>query len=135
MDASLPRAIHVFRLFLWLNMLWNGLRLWGAIRFWDVLNEYGGRSGALYLALSGGLWLLVSLTLLLILPRPRPLTWRLALGFILAWEAWFWFDRLFLQETHVNNLFILLVNLSWLTITLLILFLPSTRSYYHERTP
>lgn len=135
MPDSLPRAIRFFRFFLWLNVLWNGLRLWGAIQFWGVLQEYGARGGALYLAASGGVWTVAGLALLLLLPRPRPLTWRLALGFVLAWEAWFWFDRLLLQETHVNTLFVLLVNLSWLILTLLILFLPATRSYYYERTP
>ncbi|MCS7010751.1 MAG: hypothetical protein N2049_01930 [Anaerolineales bacterium] len=129
----MPRALKLFRFFLWLNALWNGLRLVGTIRFWNILNEYQAHGGALYQAATGSGWMLVGLTLIFLLRRPRLFVWRAALGFLVTWEIWFWLDRLFIQEPRVNNLFILPINLLWLTVSLLILLSSHVRSYYHGR--
>ncbi len=112
---------------------WNILRFFQALRFWEALGEYGSWGGPLYLAISGGAWGALGVFVGAALWRRQPWAWGAALGFFAAIEAWFWFDRLALQQPHVNNLFVLAVHLIYLLFLTAILFSRQVRNFYHEQ--
>jgi hypothetical protein len=103
-----PIGIYLLSIFTIGLSLWNGLRLIQAIIFWPIFKEYQVHPGPLYLAISGGVWLLVGLSLLWGMWRGR--TWALysTLGSVVIYAFWYWLDRLILQEPHPNWPFALL---------------------------
>jgi hypothetical protein len=82
--------------------LWNGLRLIQAIAFWSILKEFHSNPGPLYLACSGGIWLLFGSSIALGLWKGKEWAWFTTLGGGFLYTCWYWFDRLVLQEHHSN---------------------------------
>jgi hypothetical protein len=99
---------------LWLVLLftiWNILRVWTAIEWRAVLLEFGVLLGPVYLVISGALWFVVGVAL--IIGILRIITWA---RFVLLWRAagytiWYWIDRLVWQEPRPNWPFVLILNL------------------------
>jgi hypothetical protein len=108
----------------------NGLRISETIFFWKTLAEYGVHP--LYIAISGGVWLLADLFLLWSLWQGK--TWSQFAVFSSAagYAAWYWFDRLVLQKPHANWPFALVATVVSLLIILHILFLRSTRLFFQR---
>jgi len=107
---------------------WNGLRLGETIFFWKTLETYGATP--LYIAISGGVWLISGLLLAWSLWLGKAWGWATALGGTVGYTTWYWFDRLIMQKPHANWLFVLLANLVFLLITLLILMSHKTRRFF-----
>jgi hypothetical protein len=129
-----PIGVYFLSLFILCLSLWNGLRLIQAIHFWPILNEYKAYPGPLYVAISGGLWLLVGLFLLWGFWRGRRWAWFSTLGSVVIYTAWYWSDRLILQEPHPNWPFALLSTV----ISILffgILFRRKTLSFFRRNSP
>jgi hypothetical protein len=132
-----PFSVTILALFVFCLALWNGLRLGDALYFWKTLAVYN--ANPLYLSISGGVWLILGLFL----------AWNLWSGKIigpvagllgaLGYTAWYWFDRLFLQEPHSNWSFALIANFVLLLMILLILFSPRSKRFFgrdfYERYP
>jgi hypothetical protein len=97
-----PTSVTLLSLFILGLSLWNGLRLVQAIAFWSILEEYQASPGPLYIAISGGTWLLTGLFIVWGLWRGKVWAWIAALGSMLSYGTWYWFDRLVLQEPHSN---------------------------------
>ena len=112
---------------------WQGLRLIQAIRFWDILDEYGVRNGPAYLAVSGGAWLVAGLALAWFIRRGLP--WGRGMTFLAAvgYTAWVWFDRLAIQGTRSNWPFTLFVTLLLFAFTVLLLFDPGVKAHFRQR--
>jgi hypothetical protein len=126
-----PIGIYLLSLFILGLSLWNGLRLIQAIIFWPIFKEYQAHPGPLYLAISGGVWLLIGLALLWGMWRGR--TWALytTLGSVVIYAFWYWFDRLILQEPHPNWPFALLSTMM-LILFFVILVQRRIRSDFHR---
>lgn len=115
---------------------WGALRFGEAIAFWPVLREYGARPTPLYLAISGGVWLLTGLALAAGLWLGKNWAWYAALAAAAGCGLWYWCDRLFLQQPRANWPFALGVTLAALLSVFLILFSRSTLSFFQvQRTP
>jgi hypothetical protein len=115
----------------------NGLRLGEAIFFWKTLEEYGAHP--LYIAISGGMWLIAGLFLVWGLWQGKAWGWVAALSGTVGYTAWYWLDRLFLQKPHANWPFALITNVIFLLLILIILFSRKTRRFFqrdvYERKP
>ena len=81
----------------------NGVRLFSAIQSWAMLENYSARPGAGYFVSTGAFWL-VSGSLLLFGLYKRlswtPLTLANTVG---LYALYFWVDRLFIQESILQN--------------------------------
>jgi amino acid transporter len=108
---------HPFRVTLlyWLVLIlsaWNGLRLWTALAWQDVLNEFSASPPPIVTAISGGVWVLVGIALLWAVGQKKPWAWILLIGAASVYSAWYWVERLAWQTPHPNRLFAVIVNLT-----------------------
>lgn len=123
-----PARIYILTFIIFWIAGWNGFRLFEAIYFWNTLKTYG--ASPLYVAISGGIWLMLGLFLTWSLLKG--MTWgRLAAFFTtLSYTGWYWFDRLVLQEPHANWPFVLVANILFLLLIIFILFSHRTKNYF-----
>jgi hypothetical protein len=98
--------------------------------FWQTLRKYGAQPDPLYTAISSGVWLVSGLTLTSGLWRGKTWAWPTALGCAAGYPAWFWFNRLILQEPNANWPFALGVTLVWLFLVLVLLFTRKTILFF-----
>jgi hypothetical protein len=114
---------------------WNAVRLWTAIAWRERLAEFAPSPGPFYIGLTGAIWTGVGLVVLWAVWKGKPWTLRLLAAGALAYTAWYWADRLLLQQEHANWGFMLLVNVSLLVyVFLTIRWLIHQREAY-EREP
>ncbi len=133
MKTRRPPGVQLLTALALVSAIWNCIRFAGAIRFWDTLTLYQNPGGPLYLAVSGAAWAGLGFTFAWALWQRKAWAWGAALGFFLALEAWFWFDRLALQQPHTNNLFVLAANGLYFVFLLLVVFSRNVRNFYHEQ--
>jgi hypothetical protein len=118
-------------------VVWNGLRLGETIFFWRTLEKYGAHP--LYIAISGGLWIIIGLLLAWGLWLGKAWGWAAAIGGTVGYTAWYWFDRLVMQKPPANWPFVLGSNIIFLLTILTILFSRKTRRFFkrdaYERKP
>jgi hypothetical protein len=110
--------------------IWNAVRLGEDIFFWKTLLEYG--THPLYIAFSGGVWLVASLLLTWGLWSGKKAAWLAAMIIAPSYASWYWIDRLFLQRPHANWLFSLIATSVILFILFSILLSPRTRRFFHR---
>ncbi len=111
-------------------VVWNGLRLGETFFFWKTLEKYGVHP--LYIAVSGGFWIFIGLVLCWGFWQGKPWGWSAVLGGIIAYEIWFWFDRLVMQKPHANLPFLMITNLVFLLIIFTILLSNRTRLFFKK---
>jgi len=107
---------------------WNALRLGEAIFFWRTLDKYGGHP--LYITISAAVWIIAGLLIAWGLWLGKVWGWAAALAGIVGYTAWYWFDRLVIQEPPASRLFVLIVNIIFLLILLPILLSSKTRRFF-----
>jgi len=87
---------------------WGAVRLFAALRWWDVLVEFDAHLNPLYLSITGAGWaiaggvLLFGMLTIKVWARPAILT------SILLWLIEYWIERLFFQSSRANLLFVLM---------------------------
>lgn len=122
-------------LYLWLA-IWNTIRLAEAIVFWKTLKSYS--TSPLYIAISGGIWLVAGLILSVGLWHGKAWSWAAAIGGTGGYTLWYWFDRLVLQEPRANWPFALVITVFLLIFVSLALLTHPTRIFLqktaYERT-
>jgi hypothetical protein len=116
-------------LVVWLA-IWNGLRLGEAIFFWKTLENYGAHP--VYIAISGAVWIISGLLLAWGLWLGKAWAWATMLGITAGYTAWYWFDRLVMQEPHANWLFVLIINIILLLLIFATLFSHQARSFFQR---
>jgi len=99
----------------WLVLIlsaWNGLRVWTALAWMNVLDEFSASPPPIVAAISGGVWVLVGIVLLWVIGQKKPWAWILLTGAASAYSVWYWVERLAWQSPHPNWLFAVIVNLT-----------------------
>ena len=117
-------------LLLWLVLFltaWNTLRLWTAIAWHNVLNEYSASPNPAITAISGAIWMITGVILLWGIWQKKAWTAKLLLGASAGYTVWYWSERLLWQSPHPNWPFAVIVNL-----VLIIFILFTTRSLTRE---
>ena len=108
-------------LLLWLVLslsAWGLVRVIGAFRWWNVLNEFGPRLGPLYLSITGAGWILIGGVLLWSLFSGQSWT-RLAIpAAIFLWIVEYWVERLIFELPRENLPFALIASLLLVIVTL-----------------
>jgi hypothetical protein len=108
-------------LLLWLVLslsAWGVVRLLAALRWWDVLNEFGANLSPLYLSITGAGWAVVGIVLLWGLFSGKPWT-RLAIPIsIFLWLMGYWVERMFFESPRANLPFALMASILLFALTL-----------------
>jgi hypothetical protein len=126
-----PFRLTLLALILILAAVVNGLRLGEAIFFWKTLKEYN--TNPLYIAISGGVWLLAAFILALGLWQGKAWAWAGAICGVIGYGCWVWFDRLVLQIHHINWPFALVFTVLLSGLFAALLFSPKTRAYFKKQ--
>ena len=121
---------------LWLVLsltVWSGVRLYSAIHWWSTLAEFASPPGPLYIAATGGVWLIASMLLLWGVWQAK--SWvRYALpGAGAALAVWNWSDRLLLQRPNVNWPFALAATFLLITVIIICVSVPGTLEFLSKR--
>jgi len=123
-----PIRVYFLAIFILWLAAWNGLRLGETIFFWRTLETYGAHP--LYIAISGGIWVVSGLLIDWGFFLGKAWGWAATLAGTLVYPAWYWFDRLVLQEPHANWPFVLVVNIVLILIIYSILLSRKTRLFF-----
>lgn len=119
-------------LLLWLVLslsAWGAVRWLAALRWWDVLVEFGARLSPLYLSITGAVWVLAGAVLLWGLFSGKRWT-RLAIPVsVFLWLVEYWMERVFFETPRPNLPFAILASLLLLTVTLVSVFNRKTKSF------
>jgi hypothetical protein len=129
MKRSFRIILLVF--FILLTAFSSGLRLIQAIVFWKVLLEYGANVS--YIAVSGGVWLLISLFLLVGVWLRTRWAWAGTIMGASCYGFWYWIDRLAVEIPHANWPFALVLSIIFTGIIALIIFTPGARFDFKEQ--
>jgi glucose dehydrogenase len=101
-------------LLLWLVLslsAWGAIRLLGALRWWNVLNEFGAHLRPLYLSITGASWVVVGAALLWSMFSGKPWTRLAILVSVGVWLLGYWIERIFFESPRANLLFALIASL------------------------
>ena len=90
---------------------WNALRVWTALAWSNVLNEFSSRPPVMVTAVSGAVWTLTGLLLIWGIWRRKSWAAGLLLGAAAGCSVWYWSERLLWQSPHPNWKFAVIVNL------------------------
>jgi hypothetical protein len=99
----------------WLVLIfaaWNSLRLWTALAWQDVLNEFSASPPPIVTAISGGVWTIFGILLLWGIWQKKAWAGILLVGVASGYSIWYWVERLAWQSPHPNWAFVVIVNLA-----------------------
>jgi hypothetical protein len=121
---------------LWLVLsltTWSGFRLASAILWWQTLIEFTSSPGPAYIALSGAVWLLAGIGLLLGMWQAKAWIRSALLGTGAGFSAWYWCDRLLLQSPRANWPFALAATVLLLMLLSICVYMPGTKIFFTKR--
>jgi hypothetical protein len=121
-------------LLLWLVLTlsaWNGLRLWTALTWHNIVDEFSAQPSSTIIAISGSVWMVTGIILIWGIWLKKAWAVKLLLGASAGYTVWYWSERLIWQTPHPNWLFAVIVNLGLLAFILFTI-KPLTREA-HER--
>jgi hypothetical protein len=90
---------------------WNGLRLWTALAWHRILDEFSAQPTSTITAVSGAVWLITGIILLWSISQEKAWAAKMLLGVAAGYSLWYWSERLIWQAPHPNWLFAVIVNL------------------------
>ena len=120
-------------LLLWLVLslsAWGAVRLFAALRWWNVLDEFGARLSPPYLSITGAGWLVVGIVLLWGLFNGKP--WpRLAIPLsVFIWVLEYWIERIFFEASRANFWFALIASILLFIIVFISAFNQRTKRFF-----
>jgi hypothetical protein len=128
-----PQRPFRVTLLLWLVLTlsaWGAVRFFAALRWWDVLNEFGARLSPLYLSATGAGWSVAGGVLFWGIATRKAWS-RIAVGVVACvWQVQYWVERMLFQSTRANLPFSLIALTLLLIVILTIVFLPGTKYFF-----
>src|SRR5512141_586028 len=107
-------------LLLWLVLSLSGfgfLRLFGALRWWDILTEFRASLSPLYLSITGAGWALAGIVLLWSMIAGRRWAYPAIPAAIVLCLVEYWIERLFFESPRANLPFMIGLSVLLLAIT------------------
>jgi hypothetical protein len=120
-------------LLLWLVLslsAWGLVRLIAALRWSDLLNEFGARLGLLYLSITGAGWMVAGAVLLWGLFSGRTWTPLAILISISIWLIQYWIERIFFELPRANLVFALIASILLFIVTFISAFNRKTNEFF-----
>ena len=97
---------------------WNGLRLWTALAWHNVLDEFSAQPTSTTIAISGAIWMVTGIILIWSIWQKKAWAAKLLVGAAAGYTVWYWIERLIWKTPHPNWLFAVIVNLALLVFIL-----------------
>ena len=97
---------------------WNGLRLWTALAWQNILTEFSASPPPIITSISGAVWMVTGIILLWSIWQKKAWAAKMLLGVAAGYSVWYWSERLIWQSPHPNWLFAVIVNLALLVFIL-----------------
>jgi hypothetical protein len=110
--------------------VWGTVRFFAALRWWDVLSEFGSSLSPLYLSVIGAGWAVAGGVLISAIYRRQGWARLGSFAFILLWLIEYWIERIFFQAQRANLPFALTLSLLTVVITWILTFLSGTQSFF-----
>lgn len=104
---------------IWLVLIlasWNALQAWTSIAWQNILMEFSVQLPPMINIISGILWFLTGIVLLIGMWQKKAWSAKLLLGAAVGYTVWFWSERFIWQNPRPNVLFVILVNLACLIV-------------------
>lgn len=111
---------------------WNAIRLWTAIAWQSVLNEFSTHPIATVTAIGGAIWMMAGCFLLWSIWKQKNWSVTMLLGITTFYTIWYWSERMIWQISHPNWPFAVIVNL--VSIIFVFFIAKSLIRETHERT-
>jgi hypothetical protein len=108
---------------------WGLLRLLAALRWWDVLVQFGARLSPAYLTITGACWIVAGAVLLWSIWTGKRWAYLAIPIAIFVWLAQYWLERILFQDPRANLTFMSAVTIAISALTLLITFNRKTRDF------
>ncbi len=127
-----PRPASV-TLLLWTVLMltaYGALRFIAALRWWNVLDEFGARLSPIYLSIGGAVWVIAGGVLFWGIVARKPWSRFALLASVVLWYVQYWVERIFFEAARTNTGFILLVTTLLAIVVIISLYLPSARKYF-----
>jgi hypothetical protein len=115
------------------SMLYNGIRIYSILSYWETLTNYDSHPEPLYMVISSGFWFVIGMLLMIGIIRRFSRTPFFIYISVIAGISWFWIDRIFLQKRFTAFLFPTIESLLTLSIIFLILINQDTKNYFREQ--
>jgi hypothetical protein len=120
-------------LFLWMVLslsAWGAIRLFAALRWWDVLYEFEARLRPLYLFITGAGWVLAGGILLWSMRSGKKWAhWAIPMS-ISLWLVEYWIERLFFQSPRANLPFAFFTSALLLSFTIIITYNRNIKEFF-----
>jgi hypothetical protein len=120
-------------LLLWTVLIlttWGVVRFLAALRWWDVLNEFGASLSPLYLSITGAGWGAAGGVLLSGILRRKKWALPAVVTSLLVWLIEYWIERIFFQSARANLPFALTISILGFVIVWILAILPGTKSFF-----
>jgi hypothetical protein len=114
-----PFRVTLLHLLVLTLSAWNGLRLWTALAWRDVLTEYSASPSPIIIAASGAIWMITGFILFWSILQKKAWAGKLLIGSTAGYSVWYWSERLVWQNPHPNWFFAVIVNLAGIAFILL----------------
>lgn len=129
-------------LLLWMVLsltAWGAVRFFSALRWWDVLSEFGSGLSPLYLSMTGAGWSVAGGVLLYGMWSGRRWTPSAILIAVPLWLIEYWVERIFFEAPRANLSFAVAISIfitavAWVAANQKNTVLFFTRSEEHEQT-
>ena len=126
-----PFRVTLLLLLVLILTTWNAIRLWTAIAWHNILNEFSAQPTSTITAISGATWMVIGIILLWSIWQKKAWAAKLLLGTAAGYSVWYWSERLIWQNPHPNWLFAVIVNL--VLIVFILFTIKSLMREAHER--
>jgi len=116
--SKLPFRVTLLYVLVLTLSAWNGLRLWTALAWQNILTEFSASPSPIVIAVSGAFWMVTGIILLWSIWQKKAWSATLLVGVAAGYTIWYWSERLIWQIPHPNWLFAVIVNLALLVFIL-----------------
>ena len=120
-------------LLLWMVLslsAWGAVRLFAALRWWDVLTEFDARLSPLYLSITGAGWVVAGGVLLSGMLMVKAWAPPAILTSFLLWLIEYWIERVFYQSFRANLLFVVMGSIIGIIVVAAAASLRSTKLFF-----
>jgi hypothetical protein len=133
MFRKFPIRITLLLLMVLFITAWNFLRMWTALSWQNVLNEFSSNPPAYAIYISGGIWGIIGLMLIWSIWQVKAWTRKLLLGASAGYTVWYWGERILWQMPRPNWPFAVILNL---VVIIFILFVSKllTKEAYEQKS-
>ena len=125
-----PISVTILLLIVFFYTIWNVIRLYGTINFWDMMIIYNAYPGPIYHLMVSSTWIIIGIFCIIWVIKKK--TWSILLLRVISviYATWYWSDRFLFRNTLMSFWFPLIISLISLAIFMYLLNLNITKNYF-----